>query len=88
MPTDEELARLSDAELCELLNRVTGEILARFMQFAGEDEPFAHPRMMLFRVCFAHPAIAADDCIIGAWAHSSDGDFRLQLLEDFFLGRA
>ena len=37
MPTDEELARLSDAELCELLNRVTGEILARFMQFAGEE---------------------------------------------------
>ncbi len=35
MPSDEELSRLSDAQLCELLNRVTSEILIRFMQNAG-----------------------------------------------------
>lgn len=35
--TDEELARLSDAELCELLHRVTGEILLRFMQNAQKE---------------------------------------------------
>lgn len=36
--SDEELARLTDAELCELLNRVSGEILMRFMQHAGGND--------------------------------------------------
>lgn len=37
MMSDEELSRLSDAELCELMDRITDEVFLRFMQHADEE---------------------------------------------------
>ncbi len=37
MLTDEELSHLSDADLCELMDRINNEVYLRFMQHADDE---------------------------------------------------